>query len=180
MPPRRGAGGKDCYRYLHVNDLLLAILCAAAARASAVSRVTCHVTVTQLYPDPGPSSQTVLVVVSSAAVVLGQRRPAEWMNYKSCVGQKPTRNGAQRTLLYTPATVSTQDHRLGAGVMMLDTVSTSPVELLAWCCVAARICTITTTAQPRPGRGLRKFGFEQRSGIARPGATSPRAAPCQG
>ena len=63
---------------------------------------------------------------------------------------------------------------------MLDTVSTSPVELLAWCCVAARICTITTTAQPRPGRGLRKFGFEQRSGIARPGATSPRAAPCQG
>ena len=61
---------------------------------------------------------------------------------------------------------------------MLDTVSTSPVELLAWCCVAARICTITTTAQPRPGRGLRKFGFEQRSGIARPGATSPRAAPC--
>ena len=177
MPPRRGAGGKDCYRYLHVNDLLLAILCAAAARASAVSRVTCHVTVTQLYPDPGPSSQTVLVVVSSAAVVLGQYGTAEWMNYKSCVGRKPTRNGAQRTL---PLQSAHRTRELRHGVMMLDTVSTSPVELLAWCCVAARICTITTTAQPRPGRGLRKFGFEQRSGIARPGATSPRAAPCQG
>ena len=159
----------------------LASLCIAAAMA-----VTCHVsrhlvTVTRLYPDPGPSSLTVLVQGSSAAVLgqMGQRRPAEWMNYKSCVGQKPTRNGAQRTLPLQ-STVSTQHQRVGARCHDAGHGVHLGSGAAAGCCAAARICTITTTAQPRPGRGLRKFGSEQRSGIARPGATSPRAAPCHG
>ena len=175
MPPRRGAGGNDYY--IHVNALLLASLCVAAARAGAVSRVTRprdrHAVISRSWPQQsdcpggGELCRSGVGTVWDSGMDELQKLCRTKTNKKWCAA-------------HTPATVSTQDHRLGAGVMMLDTVSTSPVELLAWCCVAARICTITTTAQPRPGRGLRKFGFEQRSGIARPGATSPRAAPCQG
>ena len=103
---------------------------------------------------------------------------AEWMNYKSCAGQKPERDGAHRTLPLQ-STVSTQDQRLGARCHDAGHGVHLGSGAAAGCCAAARICTITTTAQPRPGRGLRKFGSEQRSGIARPGATSPRAAPCR-
>ena len=53
MPPRRGAGGNDYY--IHVNALLLASLCVAAARAGAVSRVTRprdrHAVISRFWPQ---------------------------------------------------------------------------------------------------------------------------------
>ena len=74
-------------RYLD-RALILPPRRAAVVRTRQPLYSSCHVsrhlvTVTRLYPDPGPSSLTVLVQGSSAAVLgqMGQRRPAEWMNY---------------------------------------------------------------------------------------------------
>ena len=134
-------------------------------------------TVTRLYPDPAPAVSLSWCWELCRSV--GTVGTVETSGMDELQKLCRTKTSKKRCAANTPATVSTQDQRLGSRCHDAGHGVHLGSGAAAGCCAAARICTITTTAQPRPGRGLRKFGSEQRSGIARPGATSPRAAPCR-
>ena len=107
MPPRRGAGGKDCY--LHVNAPLLASLCVAAARAGAVSRVTRprdrHAVISRSWPQQsdcpggGELCRSGVGTAETSGMDELQKLCRTKTNKKWCAA-------------HTPATVSTPDQRV--------------------------------------------------------------------